>query len=149
MVFSFFLVRVMGHTRMLRLDCSPTKTRFWYPSHTFLLKTILNRFLNAKTLLGFKSLLYAKKKKTHSVLFFLVRVMGLEPIRRRHTPLKRACLPIPAHSQIFLPDDKKYYTTRHFNCQYKFLGFFLTVKFQQQKYIILSATMYTFDNLRS
>ncbi len=30
---------------------------------------------------------------------FLVRVMGLEPIRHGHTPLKRACLPIPAHSQ--------------------------------------------------
>ncbi len=30
----------------------------------------------------------------------LVRVTGLEPVRRGHTPLKRACLPIPAHSQI-------------------------------------------------
>ncbi len=30
----------------------------------------------------------------------LVRVMGLEPIRQRHTPLKRACLPIPAHSHL-------------------------------------------------
>ena len=30
----------------------------------------------------------------------LVRVMGLEPIRQRHTPLKRACLPIPAHSHF-------------------------------------------------
>ena len=29
-------------------------------------------------------------------LFRMVRVMGLEPIRQRHTPLKRACLPIPA-----------------------------------------------------
>ena len=26
----------------------------------------------------------------------MVREMGLEPIRRRHTHLKRACLPIPA-----------------------------------------------------
>ena len=26
--------------------------------------------------------------------------MGLEPIRHKHTPLKRACLPIPAHSQV-------------------------------------------------
>ena len=33
-------------------------------------------------------------------LFLLVRVTGLEPVRRGHTPLKRACLPIPAHSQI-------------------------------------------------
>ena len=30
----------------------------------------------------------------------MVRVTGLEPVRRGHTPLKRACLPIPAHSQI-------------------------------------------------
>ena len=29
---------------------------------------------------------------------FLVRVTGLEPVRHRHTPLKRACLPVPAHS---------------------------------------------------
>ena len=32
----------------------------------------------------------------------LVRVTGLEPVRQRHTPLKRACLPIPAHSHIKL-----------------------------------------------
>ena len=31
---------------------------------------------------------------------YLVRVTGLEPVRRGHTPLKRACLPIPAHSHI-------------------------------------------------
>ena len=29
-----------------------------------------------------------------------MRVAGLEPARQRHTPLKRACLPIPAHSHI-------------------------------------------------
>ena len=29
----------------------------------------------------------------------LVRQTGLEPVRRRHTPLKRACLPIPALPQ--------------------------------------------------
>ena len=33
---------------------------------------------------------------THSGV--LVRVTGLEPVRQRHTPLKRAWLPIPAHS---------------------------------------------------
>ena len=27
---------------------------------------------------------------------YLVRETGLEPVRQRHTPLKRACLPIPA-----------------------------------------------------
>ena len=30
----------------------------------------------------------------------IVRVTGLEPVRQRHTPLKRACLPIPARSHI-------------------------------------------------
>ena len=30
----------------------------------------------------------------------LVRETGLEPVRHRHTPLKRACLPIPALSQV-------------------------------------------------
>ena len=29
-----------------------------------------------------------------------VRVTGLEPVRQRHTHLKRACLPVPAHSHI-------------------------------------------------
>ena len=29
----------------------------------------------------------------------MVRVTGLEPVRRGHTPLKRACLPVPAHSR--------------------------------------------------
>ena len=86
-------------------------------------------------------------EKQPMVFSFLVRVMGLEPIRRRHTPLKRACLPIPAHSQIFLSYNKKYYNTGGINCQYNFLGFFLTVKFQQQKYILLLGTMYIFDNL--
>ena len=33
-------------------------------------------------------------------LFYLVRKMGLEPTRHRHTHLKRACLPIPALPQI-------------------------------------------------
>ena len=35
-----------------------------------------------------------------SGLFDLVREMGLEPTRRKHTHLKRACLPVPALSQI-------------------------------------------------
>ena len=29
---------------------------------------------------------------------FLVRATGLEPVRHKHTPLKRACLPVPACS---------------------------------------------------
>ena len=31
-------------------------------------------------------------------LLEVVRVTGLEPVRKKHTPLKRACLPVPAHS---------------------------------------------------
>ena len=42
-------------------------------------------------------------------LIFLVRVTGLEPVRQRHTPLKRACLPIPAHSHIFSQQELLYH----------------------------------------
>ena len=42
---------------------------------------------------------WIKKSKSYD-LDFLVRQMGLEPIRLRHTPLKRACLPIPALPHI-------------------------------------------------
>ena len=40
-----------------------------------------------------------------SLLNSVVRETGLEPVRHKHTPLKRACLPIPA-----LALNKKYYT---------------------------------------
>ncbi len=71
---------------------------------------------------GFNPLKNAKKGVSFRIpSFYLVRVMGLEPIRHKHTPLKRACLPIPAHSQttcllysrkhclstLFLPKIKK------------------------------------------
>ena len=39
----------------------------------------------------------------------MVRVTGLEPVRQRHTPLKRACLPIPA-----LPHNVLFYLTLRF-----------------------------------
>ena len=43
------------------------------------------------------------KKKTTAYLsvcgLLLVRAVGLEPTRTKHTPLKRACLPIPACSR--------------------------------------------------
>ena len=42
-------------------------------------------------------------KKREGILlnaFSLVRVTRLELVRQRHTPLKRACLPIPAHSHM-------------------------------------------------
>ena len=56
-----------------------TKKRFGYP----------NRFCLVST----------KKHRSESERC-LVREMGLEPTRQRHTHLKRACLPIPAHSQM-------------------------------------------------
>ena len=50
----------------------------------------------------------------------LVREMGLEPTRQRHTHLKRACLPIPALSHIFLTcliSQLLYYSTDFHTCQ--------------------------------
>ena len=43
-----------------------------------------------------------KKNRPHPVdgSLFLVRETGLEPVRLRHTHLKRACLPVPAFSQV-------------------------------------------------
>ena len=44
----------------------------------------------------------ALKQRIIEVLkLFLVRQTGLEPVRQRHTPLKRACLPIPALPQKY------------------------------------------------
>ena len=39
----------------------------------------------------------------------MVRVTGLEPVRHKHTPLKRACLPVPAHSHLSLRQHKLLY----------------------------------------
>ena len=47
----------------------------------------------------------------------MVRVTGLEPVRQRHTPLKRACLPIPAHSHI----EQSNYSILFLKCQYQIL----------------------------
>ncbi len=73
-------------------------------------------FLTLQALLGFKSRqIHTKKfpKRTEVHFGNLVRVTGLEPVRQRHTPLKRACLPVPAHSQIlsFLIKPKYYIKT--------------------------------------
>ena len=46
------------------------------------------------------TLIYKRKGPNRSSGLFLVRKMGLEPTRHRHTHLKRACLPIPALPQI-------------------------------------------------
>ena len=84
---------------------------------------------------------YRNKQKSSKPfqLTALVRVMGLEPIRQRHTPLKRACLPIPALPHLLsccrigvfcpLPDDDIYYSIQQYICQaffQIFLRFFST-----------------------
>ena len=56
-----------------------TKKRLGYPNRFFVVST--------------------KKHRSESERC-LVREMGLEPTRQRHTHLKRACLPIPALSHI-------------------------------------------------
>lgn len=38
--------------------------------------------------------------ETGSDYLDLVRETGLEPVRQRHTHLKRACLPVPALAQL-------------------------------------------------
>ena len=59
------------------------------------------------------------KRPTYGLLqgFSLVRQTGLEPVRQRHTPLKRACLPIPAlphacYSLYIIPTTKS--CVKHF-----------------------------------
>ena len=61
-----------------------------------------------------------KKTILQSEWSFSMRVMGLEPIRHKHTPLKRACLPVPAHSLTNI----NYYSTRFTLCQQLFSIFF-------------------------
>ena len=76
----------------------------WYPSSRQPSKKQSTGlfFLTPSALLGFKSRHFTKKNRDRpkGLSRFLVRVTGLEPVRRGHTPLKRACLPVPAHSQI-------------------------------------------------
>ena len=52
------------------------------------------------------------KKASLATCSLLVRETGLEPVRRRHTPLKRARLPIPP-----LPQRLYHYTTLKSVCQ--------------------------------
>ena len=73
-----------------------------------------------------------KRSATHYELptAGLVRETGLEPVRQRHTPLKRACLPIPAFSHIpvctehLLLKREDYYSIRIACCQQIFYYFF-------------------------
>ena len=62
--------------------------------------------------------------QSHSRAKGMVRVTGLEPVRQRHTPLKRACLPIPAHSQITQFKQHIYYITLFIICQELFNFFY-------------------------
>ena len=57
---------------------------------------------------------------------FLVRQMGLEPIRRRHTPLKRACLPIPALPHL---SNARVIISKHFRFVNNFFKIFLIIYF--------------------
>ena len=38
----------------------------------------------------------------HNQAISMVRAVGLEPTRHKHTPLKRACLPVPACSHLYI-----------------------------------------------
>ena len=62
------------------------------------------RVLKAPVFKPFSGILrkIGKTKEAVKNCLKMVRVTGLEPVRQRHTPLKRACLPIPAHSHIEL-----------------------------------------------
>ena len=66
----------------------------------------------------------------------MVRETGLEPVWKNHTPLKRARLPVPPLSHIWLlsllPCDGFYYIPSFQKCQYFFENFsknFLKIKF--------------------
>ena len=73
----------------------------------------------------------------------MVRVTGLEPVRRRHTPLKRACLPIPAHSQIYLFfSNACYYSTIYSICQHFFKNFL--IKYFLYKILIIWYNIYLY-----
>ena len=47
----------------------PKRPAFWYPFRTFLLRTIIYRFLYAKTLSGFESHLFFMHKKSNTLRY--------------------------------------------------------------------------------
>ncbi len=109
----WFLTSGGTHLACGNLPCLTTQClRIRYPSAHLLIKKQSTGlfFLTFAALIDFKSHhIYIKENpKTSLTVCFgiLVRVMGLEPIRRGHTPLKRACLPIPAHSHICLSQER-------------------------------------------
>ena len=77
--------------------------------------TMLVNFACAKFTMGSKSASSDDKRQRSAKctpLSFMVRETGLEPVRWKHTPLKRARLPIPP-----LPQKPLYYTTIFLYCQ--------------------------------
>ena len=101
----------------------PKSFAFQYPSPIFLLKTIINRFLNAKTLSGFDSLsLKNKDTACRQCLCFLVQVVGIEPTRYHyHRILSPARLPVPPHLRIPCYD-----STDAYFCQYFYILFIVS-----------------------
>ena len=83
------------------------KTAFRLPFLYFLHAPICARFYHGNN--------ENRMNTDHSILmrpFGVVRETGLEPVRHKHTPLKRACLPIPA-----LALNNMYYSTQSPICQ--------------------------------
>ena len=76
------------------------------------------RVLKAPVFKPFSGILrkIGKTKEAVKNCLKMVRVTGLEPVRQRHTPLKRACLPIPAHSHF----EQSNYSIIFMTCQYLF-----------------------------
>ena len=70
-------------------ECSYNRTG--EPSETFCEKEALGSGRMAPFLLQTKN-----KPEQSELCSGLVRETGLEPVRHGHTPLKRACLPVPA-----------------------------------------------------
>lgn len=79
-----------------------------------------NRFIWAS---GIKQDPLFDKNVRKAGLVHMVRSTGLEPVRQRHTHLKRACLPVPARPLIFvqdkttLPRALDYYSIGFSTCQ--------------------------------
>ena len=73
--------RARSYCKQSALARRPKSFAFQYPSHNFLLKTIINRFLNAKTFSGSSLLDYHNQNKTPCwVSILLVGTIGLEPM---------------------------------------------------------------------
>ena len=106
--------------------------------------TMLVNFVYAKFTMGSKSVSSGDKKQRSAKctpLFFMVRETGLEPVRWKHTPLKRARLPIPP-----LPQKPLYYTSFFCGCQYLLEKFFCKFCVFSLSFV-LSDTLYCKTNI--